>query len=34
MKDGTLKIRAVFIDMANNAKAIAWVEKQSVAAGA
>jgi hypothetical protein len=28
--DGTTKIRAVFLDLANNAKATAWVEKRKV----
>lgn len=32
--DGTVMIRAVFIDFANNAKAVAWVEKQAATAGA
>ena len=32
-EDGTVKIRAVFIDFANNSKAVAWVEKQATAAG-
>ncbi len=32
--DGTVMIRAVFIDFANNAKVLAWVEKQAATAGA
>ncbi len=32
--DGTVMVRAVFIDFANNAKAVAWVEKQAATAGA
>ena len=32
-EDGTVKIRAVFVDSADNTKVIAWVEKQPTAAG-